>query len=440
MTILRNCLASALVIVFLLSLAHASEIPGKKQDHPIALVGATIHPVSGPEIEHGTILFDKGAIVALGTSVDLPPGTETIDVTGKHIYPGFVDARSVIGLVEIESVRATRDITETGSINPDIHPEVAFNPESDVIPVTRANGVTTAMIAPDGGVIAGTAAAMALDGWTWEEMTIKAPVGLVVNWPSMTINKAWWEQRSEEDQKKAREKALDDIRNAFADARAYQKAKVAGGKAPVPKTDLRWESIIPALEGKIPVLVNADEIQQIESAVAWSVKEHLSMVLVGGEDAPYASSLLKEHHIPVIITPVYRTPSREWEPYDEPFVLAKELYDAGVPFCIAADGGASNERNLPYHAATAAAYGLPKEEALKAITLYPARILGIDRYVGSLEKGKDATIIVTNGDPLEITTNVEMEFIRGAKVSLESRHTRLYEKYREKYRRLGIIK
>lgn len=440
MTFQRKSVVAAFFLACALTALHASEIPGKKQDHPIALVGGTIHPVDGAVIEHGTILFDKGSIVALGTSVDLPPGTETIDVSGKHVYPGLVDASSNIGLVEIESVRATRDVTETGSINPNIHPEVAFNPESEVIPVTRANGVTTAIIAPDGGTISGTAAAMALDGWTWEEMTMKAPVGLVVNWPSMTINRAWWEQRSEEDQKKAREKGLGELRDAFEDARAYLKAKQGSGTGRVPKTDIRWEAMIPALEGKIPILVRADEIQQIEAAVAWSAKEHLSMVLVGGGDAGYVTPLLKDHHVPVIILPVYRTPSRAWEPYDEPFALAKKLYDAGVTFCIAADGGASNERNLAYHAATAAAYGLPKEEAMKAITLYPARILGIDRLVGSLEKGKDASIIVTNGDPLEITTNVEMEFIRGAKVSLESRHTRLYDKYREKYKRLGLIK
>jgi hypothetical protein len=208
---------------------HASEIPGKPQDHPVALVNGTIHTVSGAVIERGIILFDKGKISAIGVAVDLPAHTEKIDVQGKHVYPGMVDAVSVIGLTEIGAVRATNDMSETGSINPNIRAEVAVNPESEIIPVTRANGVTTAITRPDGGVIAGTAAAIVLDGWTWEEMTLRAPVGMVVNWPQMTINRAWWEQRSEEDQKKARDKAVNELKNAFRDARAYMQAKSTEG-------------------------------------------------------------------------------------------------------------------------------------------------------------------------------------------------------------------
>ena len=207
------------------SLLIAGEIPAKPQDHPIALVGATIHTVSGETIENGTIVFDKGKITTIGGKVEITKGTEVIDVKGKHIYPGMIDARSNIGLFEIGAVRATRDMTETGSINPNIRAEVAVNPESEIIPVSRANGVTFAMTMPEGGTISGTSAVIVLDGWTWEEMTYKAPVGMVVNWPSMTINHAWWERRSEEDQKKARDKALNELRNAFRDARAYLQAK-----------------------------------------------------------------------------------------------------------------------------------------------------------------------------------------------------------------------
>ncbi len=429
----------ALLLISGSAISGPTDIPGKKQDHPIALIGGTIHTISGRTIENGSILFDKGKIVSVGTNIDLPPGTETVKIDGKHVYPGMIDARSNIGLVEIDAVRATRDVTEAGSINPNIRAEVAVNPESEVIPVTRANGITSAVTLPDGGTMSGTAAVIDLDGWTWEEMTRKAPAGLVVNWPSMTITKAWWERRSEEEQKKARENALRELQETFKNARAYEKAKLAESNKAVPnhKTDIRYESMIPVLEGKIPVLMNAEEVQQIEAAVAWADQEHVKLVFLGGYDAWRVAGLLKEHNVAVIVNPIHRTPWRRWEPYDQQFVIPKLLYDAGVKFCIAGDGGASNERNLPYHAATAAAYGLPEEEALKAVTLYPAQILGIDGEVGSLESGKDASLIVTTGDPLETSTQVEMEFIRGKSVSLESKHTHLFEKYKEKYRRLG---
>ncbi|MBI3765320.1 MAG: amidohydrolase, partial [Ignavibacteriales bacterium] len=364
--------------------AFSSEIPAKPQDHPIALVGGTIHTVSGSVIENGTILFDKGKIIGVGTGVTLPSGTENIDVKGKHIYPGIIDARSNIGLIEIGAVRATRDLSEVGSVNPNIRAEVAVNPESEIIPVTRANGITTAITMPEGGTVSGTAAAVSLDGWTWEEITLKAPVGLVVNWPSMTINRAWWEQRSEEEQKKARDKALAEIKNVFHDARAYVKAKRSESHKDIPyhNTDLRWEAMAGVLDGKIPVLVNAEEIQQIQAAVAWAEQENVKLVIMGGYDAWRAADLLKANNIPVVINPILRTPWREWESYDVQYTLPQKLLDAGVRFCIAGEGGASNERNVPYNAATAASYGLPKDEALKSITLYPAQILGIDDRVG----------------------------------------------------------
>lgn len=421
------------------ALSGAAEIPAKKQAGPIAIIGGTIHTVSGAVIENGTILFDKGKIVAVGAQVDVPAGAERIDAGGKHVYPGMIDARSNVGLTEVGSVRATNDITESGSVNPNIRAEVAVNPESEIIPVTRANGIPVVVTMPDGGAISGTAAAIELDGWTWEDMTLRAPLGLVVNWPSMTINRAWWERRSEEDQKKARDRQLNEIRNAFRDARSYMKAKQSESQSGVPyhATDLRWEAMIPVLQGTIPVLLAAEDIQQIQSAVAWAEQEDVKLVILGGYDAWRAADLLKARDIPVVVQPIHRTPWRRWEAYDEPATLPKKLFDAGVRFCIAGEAGASNERNLPYHAATAASYGLPKDEALKAVTLYPAQILNLADRIGSLETGKDATLIVTNGDPLEITTAVEMEFIQGKQIPLSSRHTRFYDKYKEKYRRLG---
>ncbi|MFQ5709536.1 MAG: amidohydrolase family protein [bacterium] len=419
----------------------SDQIPAAPQDHPIALIGGTVHTVSGTTIENGTVLFVDGKITAIGTNVDLPEGTETIAVTGKHVYPGMIAANTMLGLVEISAVRATRDFAEVGDITPNVRAEAAINPDSELLPVARANGVTAALSIPGGGLISGTSALIVLDGWTWENLTLKAPVGLHVWWPRMGVNRAPWITKSEKDQLKERDERLQRIRDAFEEARAYLKAKKAEQQKGVPfhESDLRWHAMVPFLTREAPVFVHANEIRQIQAAVDWAKEEGVKMVLVGGRDAWRVADLLKENDIPVVIAGTHAVPMRRWEAYDAPFTNPVKLYQAGVKFCIAGPGGsfgAAHERNLPYEAATAAAYGLPKEEALKAVTLYPAQILGVADRLGSLETGKDATLIITDGDPLEIRTHVEKEFIQGRKIDLTSRHTQLYEKYKTKYERL----
>ncbi len=440
---MKTTLKSIVILSSLLCIAKTNmlshdQIPGKAQDHPIALVGGTIHPVSGPAIEEGMILFNDGKIVAIGVKIPLPENAERIDVTGKHVYPGLIGANTTVGLIEIGAVRATRDITETGAINPNVRAEVAFNPESESIPVTRANGITMVASVPQGQLIPGMSALMLLDGWTWEDMTLKAPLGLQVQWPPMTIVRAPSVRQSEKEQKKERDRELKRIRDAFAEARAYMLAKKAETRPGVPyhRVDVRWEAMIPVLEGKVPVFVHADEIQQIQAAVAWAREEKVKMVLVHGRDAWRVTSLLKENGVPVVCSPVLTTPRRRFEDYDQAFKTPKLLYDAGIAFCIDDNEEYAHERNLPYNASMAAAFGLPKEEALKSITLSSAQILGVADRVGSLEVGKDATLIVTTDDILEIMSQVEIEFIQGRKVDLTSRHTMLYEKYREKNRRV----
>jgi imidazolonepropionase-like amidohydrolase len=421
------------------SLVLASgQMPAKPQDHPIAVVGGTIHPVTGPVVENGTIVFDKGKIILLGTNPTIPAGAEVIDVTGNHLYPGLISADTYIGLVEIGAVRASRDASETGQINPNVRAEVAVNPESELIPVLRANGITMAVSAPSGGRIAGTSAMLLMDGWTWEEMAFKTPAALNISWPTMTISPEGRDKKGQEQQRKERDAALKELRDAFRDARAYMVAKHAEGEKGMPyhNVDLRWEAMIPVLEQKLPVVVWADEIQQIQAAVAWAEQENLRMILGGGHDAWRVAEVLKRNNIPVLAGGILRLPDRRFEEYDEPFMLPAKLHRAGLLFAIITQGEAAHERNLPYEAAQAAAYGLPREEALKAITLYPAQIFGVADRVGSLEIGKDATLIVTTGDPLEIMSNVVMEFIQGRKIDLTSRHTMLYEKYKEKYRRM----
>lgn len=410
--------------------------PAPLQERAIALVGATIHTVDGPDIANGTIVFSGGKITALGAGVTVPVDAERIDVAGKHIYPSLIDANTNIGLTEVGSIRATNDGTETGSINPNVKAEVAVNPESEIIPVTRSNGVLLVLSSPSGGVISGTSAFLRLDGWTWEDMTHTAPVAMHLSWPRMRSVTAWWNQDSDETQIEKRDEQLKAVRQAFADARSYMTAKKADGSAA--EFDSRWEAMIPVLEGRLPVIVESDDIQQIQAVVAFAEAEKIKIIIRGGYDAPLCAELLKKNNIPVIVDGIHRLPTRDDEPYDTPFTVPDRLRAAGIKYCITGGGGASNVRNIPYHAATAASYGLPREEALKSITLYPAQILGLADRVGSLAVGKDATLFVSNGDILEMPTLVEYAFIDGRKIDLTDKQKVLWEKYKEKYRRMGV--
>jgi imidazolonepropionase-like amidohydrolase len=434
---------ATLLVAALTPLALASpEIPGPPQSAPIALVGGTVYPIAGPPIENATLVFDQGRITAVGQKVPVPPGAKRIDVRGRRVYPGLIDAYSQLGLVEIGEVRATRDYAETGKINPNVRAEVAVNPDSELIPVTRAGGVLLSLSAPTGGLISGTSALLQFDGWTGDQMTLKAPVAMHVEWPRMPPAADWKPgepDRTEKEEKEASGKpdeTLSLIEQAFADARSYQKARAAEKGTARHPFDIRWEAMLPVLEGKVPLVVEADEIQQIQAAVAFAEREKVKLIFYGGYDAPHCAALLKKHDVPVIVGTLLRLPRRRGDAYDAAYTLPERLRAAGILFAIASQN-TSNARNLACEAGMAVAYGLPADEALKAITLYPARILGVDDRVGSLEPGKDATLIVTDGDVLETATHVEAAFIQGRAVDLDNRHERLRRKYEEKYRRLG---
>jgi len=397
----------------------------------LALVGATVHPMSAPAVAGATILVRDGRVASVGRGAP-PAGARVVNLVGKHVYPGYVLANSVLGLTEIAAVDMTNDYAETGRLNANIRAEVAVNPDSELIPVARVNGVTSAQVVPRGGAIAGASGLLRLDGWTWEDMTRRTPLGLHVYWPRMTTSRAWWETRSDEDQKKEREEAIKAIGRAFENAHAFRAAQRAKGQGGVPRQhrDLQWEAMARAIDGEVPVFVHASSLAQIRAALKL-LDEHgvRKAVLVGGADAWRVADELKRRDIGVITGSTLDTPARDHEPYDEAFTLPARLAKAGVRFAIGDDGNASNARNLPYVAAMAAAFGLPREEALKAITLYPAQILGVADLVGSIEPGKAADLVVTDGDPLELTTKVEQVWIAGRAVPMETRHTRLFEKY-----------
>ncbi|MEX0938239.1 MAG: amidohydrolase family protein [Pirellulales bacterium] len=397
------------------------EVPGAPQGKPIALVGGTVHTVSGEEIQSGTIVFADGKIVALGTDVEVPDDAEQIDVSGKHVYPGLIESYSNIGLTEIESVRATRDERETGSINPNVTARVAVNPDSELIPVARSNGILVALTVPSGGTVSGKSSLMMLDGWTWEEMTLRSPIAMHVSLGS--------------------DSQRESVKEALEDARAYHKARAATSEDPARHPfDSRWEALGPVLDGELPIIVDAESVEDIQTAVAFANQEDLKLIIYGGYSAPDCAELLKKHSVPVIVGGVHRLPRRRSSPYDEPFRVAARLHEAGVTFCISASGrfGASDVRNMPYHVATAAAFGLPQDAAVKSMTLYPAQIFGVADRVGSLEAGKDATLFVSDGPVLDIPSHVERAYIQGREVDLSDRHKRLWEKYKERYQRLGI--
>lgn len=391
----------------------SDQIPGKPQTQPIAIVGATLFPIDAPPIEGGTLVFDEGKITHVGERIDLPDNCQTIPAEGKLVYPSIVEAYSNLGLVEINSVRATLDESETGDWNPNVRAVAAFNPDSEIIPVNRANGILLATTAPSGGILSGRSSLMMLDGWTWEDMALQQDLGMHLRWP-----------RRQED--------VDALNRVMDQAQRYER-EAADSRI----RDLRLEALVPVLKRQMPVLVEADSVEAIQAAVAWASSRQLDLILIGGTDAPLCADVLKAEQVPVIINGVYRSPRRRHAPYDDAYALPSRLQDAGIAFCISAGGrfGATGIRNLPYHAATAAAYGLSEEEALRAITLSPAEILGVDDRVGSLTVGKDATLIITDGNVLETPTQVEAAFIQGRVVDLDNKHKQLYRKYQAKYAR-----
>lgn len=400
----------------------------------IAFVGATLHPVSGPEIANGVLVVDGARIVGAGAGIAPPAGARVVDVTGKHLYPGFVHPGTPLGISEIGSVRGTQDEREIGDLNAALRVEVAFNADSLLLPPTVAGGVLSAHVIPGGGLISGSSAVMRPHGWNWQDMTLASPVGMHLFYPRVARRVSPWTTQSEEDFKKEREKALESLDDIFDAAEAYRRARqaAADGRGPAVALDAHYAALVPVLDGRLRLFVHAAEQHQIASALDWLAKRGLgNFVLMTGPDAQYLAERLARARVPVILDGVLDLPARDWEPYDAVYAAAAKLHAAGVRFAIGDGGGdASNARNLPFHAAMAAAYGLPREVALRAITLTAAEILGVQERLGSLEAGKDASFLITDGDPLEIRTRIERVFIAGEEIDLtQNRQYQLYQRY-----------
>ena len=396
---------------------------------PIALVGATVYPVSGPKIENGTVLIEGDKITAVGTNVNIPPGARVIDVTGLEIYPGLIDAGTTLGLIEVGAVRETHDFGEGGLFQPDLRTGTAINPDSELIPVARAGGITTVLSLPTGGVLSGRSSLIKLSGWTAPEMNVEEVVGLHVQWPQRLREEATKEQ------KEHRKKHLRQLDELFTLAKHYNRVRSEGAELDALE-DPRMEAMLPFVRGRRPVILEADRQSEIAEALKFGEKHALKLILSGATDAWKLAEQLKQRDVAVIVGPVMTGPLESYDPYDAPYANAGRLHAAGVRQCIRSNS-ASNSRNAPFEAAQAVAYGLPAEEGLKAVTLYPAQILGVSDQLGSLEVGKLANLIITTGNPLQPTTQIKEIFIAGEPHEPASKQTRLYEKYR---RRLSEVR
>ena len=408
---------------------------------------ATIYPVSDAPIEGGDLLIADGKIQKVGHGLAVE-GARQVDLSGKRIYPGLIAAGTSAGLVEIDMVRATVDSAEVGEYTPDVRSWMAVNPDSELLPVARANGITHIVPVPSGGIVPGMSALVALDGWTIEEMAVKAPVALHLFWPSMRLDTAPREAladkskfKSLEEQGRERLRRMKDVDDFFSEAEAYAKARNKNGDGPTPG----WEAMLPFLNKEIPLMVHADDARQIKAAVEWANQRKYRIIIAGARDAWMVPELLASNNIPVLYERIYyqsgslaATPARDIDPYDVHFSAPGVLNKAGVKVAIGLGltaHSAAELRNLPYFAAQAAAFGLPAEVALKAITLHPAEMLGVADRLGSIETDKEATFIITDGDLLDIRARVLEVWIAGQKTSVETRHTRLYEKYSHRPRK-----
>jgi imidazolonepropionase-like amidohydrolase len=377
----------------------------------IAIQDAEIHPVLLNPFR-GTIVFSEGKITAMGPGVRPPKSAEVIDGSGLFVYPGLIDAHTHLGLSEIGSVAGMHDDQEIGGIQPDLRALAAVNPHSELIPVTRANGITTVLTAPQGGLIAGQSAVIHLDGWVPGEMALREVYALHVIWPALDGT----EEKKADDEKKMKE-----LREPFEAARRHR----PGDRDP------KIEAMLPYLRGERPVVFEANRAKEIRGAIAFAEEFGLKPVLSGGREAWKVAPMLAEKKVPVLIGAVMEIPYEPHDPYDAVFANPARLAEAGVKFAISsAESFAGNLRNTPYHAAWASAYGLDRDLALRSVTLHPAQILGLADRIGALAVGMEADLIVTTGDPLEVLTDVVYEFIGGRAVSLETKHTRSYEKFK----------
>ncbi|SDB46685.1 Imidazolonepropionase [Flavobacteriaceae bacterium MAR_2010_188] len=409
----------------------AQQTPAGKQSKGIAIKGATAHIGNGEVIENSLIVFEDGKLttVSAESGMDLSSMT-VIDASGKHVYPGFIVPNSTLGLVEIDAVKASDDEAEMGDWNPHVRSLIAYNAESKVVESMRPNGVLLGQITPRGGRVSGTSSIVQFDAWNWEDAALKEDDGIHINWPSNFSRGRWWmgEDPGLKPNKDYNVQVMD-MNDYFNESKSYSKGKDT-------RMNLPYESVNGLLDGTKKLYIHVDDEKGIVDAIDFAKGQSIkNMVIVGGYGANKVADMLKENNIPVLLTRVHERPKSEDDDYDMPYKLAKLLTDKGVLVALETSGQMErmNSRNLPFYAGTTVAYGLNKEQALQLITSNPAKILGIDDKFGTLEQGKSATLFISEGDALDMRTNlVTHAYIDGREVSLETYQTDLWHRYADK--------
>jgi len=421
-----------IVLVFISMFGFAQQTPAPKQSKSILILGAKAHLGNGSVIENSLVSLVNGKIATIGDATLMKPAKHdiVIDASGKHLYPGFIAPNSTLGLVEIDAVRASDDESEIGEFNPHVRSIIAYNAESKLVETTRPNGVLLAQITPRGGRISGTSSIVQLDAWNWEDALVKENEGLHLNWPRSYSRAGWWAEPGGIESNKNYEPQIKEIQTYFDNAFAYLNSKND-------KKDLPFEAMKGLQSGEKILYVNANGEKEIIDAVLFKKKNNIQkMVIVGGYYAFKVAQLLKENNVSVLLKRIHDLPLLEDEDVNLPYKNAKLLVDAGVLVGLqnAGDMERMQTRNLPFYAGTCAAWGLTKEQAVQLISGNTAKILGIDNNYGTLEAGKSATLFLSDGDALEMKSNIiSLAFIDGRQISLESHHTELNERYKGKF-------
>jgi imidazolonepropionase-like amidohydrolase len=428
---LARVFGNALVALAAAAVATPQPAPSSAAPGPVtAIRNARLVTVSGPVIEGGTIVLADGKIAALGRDAVVPAGAVVVDAGGKWVYPGLLDGLTTLGLVEINSVAGSMDTTEVGDVNPHVRTWVAVHPHSEYLPIARANGVTVALAAPAGGLVSGQSALIRLAGSTPDELTVKAPVAMHAVYPTgrpaFDIARLFEEPELKTFEERVKERRRTQEKELRRLGTLLAEAKPAGGD----ETDLKMEALAAVARGELPLVMRADEAEDIRAAVKFAGERGVKLILAGGLEAWRVADVLKKADVPVLVE-VLRLPRLESDPYDAPYANAAMLHRAGVRFAIVTDS-ASTSRDLPYQAAMARSYGLPADAALRAITLSPAEIFGVASRLGSLEPGKDANLFLASGDVMDPRTEVTRVFIAGREQSLETRHTRLWQQFKDR--------
>src|SRR5215217_546751 len=417
---------------FLLASAQETVYPAPKQSQTVAVTGATVHVGNGQVLNNATVLMVDGKITAVGTNVTIPAGAQKVDATGKHVYPGLILATSNLGLVEIGAVRATNDVREIGEMNPNIRSIVAYNTDSKIINVLRSNGILLANIVPEGGIISGASSVVQLDAWNWEDAAYKTDAGIHFRMPALlprprVLNGSQAAQQQPDPVKQGLEQ-VDRMKSFFREAAAYNSTTEHDVE------NLKFAAVKGLFDKSKKLYVHANTVKQMLVALDFVKEFNFDVVIVGGIDSWQIADLLKQNNVAVILSQPHNLPTLPDDDVDQPYKTAAQLQKAGVLFAINDEDGQTRGRNLPFNAGTAATYGLTKEQALQAITLNAAKIIGVGDKTGSIEVGKDANIIISSGDILDMrTSHVTDAFIQGRKINLDNKQKQLAERYSEKF-------